>query len=319
MAIGDSYYITHDIDAFDDIKIIALCDEFGLEAYALYWLILEKMFPEESISLPYNDMTFRALKAKSKANCDIKSLIDRAIEYELFALEDGQFYSPSFVRRMETHLDRKAKRSEAGRKGGKASAKARKQKKESQASADESSSKDEAMLNDCSSKRQANVKQNQANVKQNQANEIEMKRNEIEMKRNELVVDDKSSTCSERSCDLSEPETDSFIDLPLNNKTMFAVTTEDVKQYRELYPAVNVEQELRNMRGWLDANPDKRKTPRGIRRFVNGWLAREQDKGGSYPSNKPRRLEPPRDYSQGKDFIELLEERRRKEAINAAQ
>jgi DnaD/phage-associated family protein len=172
MAIGDSYYITHDIDAFDDIKIIALCDEFGLEAYAIYWLILEKMFPEESISLPYNDMTFRALKAKSKANCDIKSLVDRAIEYELFVLKDGQFYSPSFVRRMETHLDRKAKRSEAGRKGGKASAKARKQKKESQASSNESSSKDEAMLNDCSSKRQANVKQNQAN-------EIEMKRNEL--------------------------------------------------------------------------------------------------------------------------------------------
>ncbi len=312
MAIGDSYYITHDIDAFDDIKIIALCDEFGLEAYALYWLILEKMFPEESISLPYSDMTFRALKAKSKASCDIKSLIDRAIEYELFALEDGQFFSPSFVRRMEKHLDRKAKRSEAGRKGGKASAKARKQKKESQASANESSSKNEAMLNDCQSKRQADVKQNQAN-------EIEMKRNEIEMKRNELVVDDKSSTCSERSCDLSEPETDSFIDLPLNNKTMFAVTTEDVKQYGELYPSVNVEQELRNMRGWLDANPDKRKTPRGIRRFVNGWLAREQDRGGSYPSNKPRKAEPPRDYSQGKDFIDLLKEREQREAMNAAQ
>lgn len=35
------------------------------------------------------------------------------------------------------------------------------------------------------------------------------------------------------------------------------------------------------MRGWLDANPQKRKTKRGIKAFVVRWLAKEQDKGGS--------------------------------------
>ena len=35
------------------------------------------------------------------------------------------------------------------------------------------------------------------------------------------------------------------------------------------------------MKGWLDANPTKRKTSRGIKRFVNSWLAKEQDKGGA--------------------------------------
>lgn len=34
------------------------------------------------------------------------------------------------------------------------------------------------------------------------------------------------------------------------------------------------------MRGWLDSNPDRRKTRRGVRRFVNSWLSQEQDKGG---------------------------------------
>ena len=33
------------------------------------------------------------------------------------------------------------------------------------------------------------------------------------------------------------------------------------------------------MRGWLMANPDRRKTKRGISRFINNWLSREQDKG----------------------------------------
>ena len=31
------------------------------------------------------------------------------------------------------------------------------------------------------------------------------------------------------------------------------------------------------------SNPTKRKTPRGVKRFVNSWLARAQDQGGSSP------------------------------------
>ena len=39
--------------------------------------------------------------------------------------------------------------------------------------------------------------------------------------------------------------------------------------------------ELRKMKGWCEGNPAKRKTRRGIVRFVNTWLAKEQDRGGS--------------------------------------
>ena len=38
-------------------------------------------------------------------------------------------------------------------------------------------------------------------------------------------------------------------------------------------------QELRKMKSWLDSNTSRRKTKRGILRFVNGWLSKEQDKG----------------------------------------
>ena len=44
---------------------------------------------------------------------------------------------------------------------------------------------------------------------------------------------------------------------------------------------MDVEQELRRMVAWLDSNPTKRKTRRGIERFINSWLARTQDSGGS--------------------------------------
>ena len=60
----------------------------------------------------------------------------------------------------------------------------------------------------------------------------------------------------------------------------------DIDSWAELYPAVNVIQELRKMKGWINSNPKKRKTEGGIKRFVNSWLAREQDRGGtSYGAN----------------------------------
>ncbi len=36
------------------------------------------------------------------------------------------------------------------------------------------------------------------------------------------------------------------------------------------------------MVAWSDSNPAKRKTRKGVERFINNWLSREQDKGGKY-------------------------------------
>lgn len=68
------------------------------------------------------------------------------------------------------------------------------------------------------------------------------------------------------------------ITIILNDKTEYPITEEDVATWRELYQAVDIMQELRKMKGWADANPSKRKTRGGIKRFINAWLAKEQDK-----------------------------------------
>jgi hypothetical protein len=70
-----------------------------------------------------------------------------------------------------------------------------------------------------------------------------------------------------------------FITLPLNDGTEFPVTEPMLVEYGELYPSVDVRQELRNQRGWLLSEPGKRKTKRGIKKFITGWLSREQDRG----------------------------------------
>lgn len=88
----------------------------------------------------------------------------------------------------------------------------------------------------------------------------------------------------------AEPQaarTPPVISLILNDGSFFDVLSTDVSKWETLYPNVDVPQQLRNMAGWCDANPTKRKTRGGVKRFITAWLAREQDKGGKAPQNKP--------------------------------
>ncbi|MDP1774237.1 MAG: helix-turn-helix domain-containing protein [Methylobacter sp.] len=72
------------------------------------------------------------------------------------------------------------------------------------------------------------------------------------------------------------------IKIPLNiSGTFHEIFESDIEKYSGLYPAVDVMQKLRNMVGWSDANPTKRKTKGGVKRFINSWLAKDQDRGGS--------------------------------------
>lgn len=89
----------------------------------------------------------------------------------------------------------------------------------------------------------------------------------------------------------AESEKSIFIKLTLNDKSEYEVTNSDVEEYQELYPAVDVKQQLRSMKGWCDANPSNRKTRNGIKRFINGWLSKEQNRAGvfkekSFDANK---------------------------------
>lgn len=79
-----------------------------------------------------------------------------------------------------------------------------------------------------------------------------------------------------------------FISLPLvTGSGSFDVTINYLNSLRQLYPAVDVEQEFRKMYAWLDSNPKNRKTERGIKRFITGWLGRAQDKAPAMRSAAP--------------------------------
>lgn len=130
----------------------------------------------------------------------------------------------------------------------------------------------------------------------------------------EPAAENRTKVETEPSCSQAELkvekepiQADVFIKLPLVNGDDYLVTREYVRELQGLYPAVNIEQALRSMRGWLDANPRNRKTPRGIKRFITGWIAREQDKAPrverrmSHPAQNKFNNFPQREY----DFDEL--------------
>lgn len=91
----------------------------------------------------------------------------------------------------------------------------------------------------------------------------------------ESIVEDSIDICSE--LENSEPP---VITLILNDKTEYGVMQKDIDTYKDLYPAVDVMQELKKMKGWCISNETKRKTRKGIKRFINSWLSTEQDRGG---------------------------------------
>ena len=46
------------------------------------------------------------------------------------------------------------------------------------------------------------------------------------------------------------------------------------------YPGLDVDHECRLAWAWLDANPDRRKTSRGMPRFLNNWMLRSRSNNG---------------------------------------
>ena len=119
-----------------------------------------------------------------------------------------------------------------------------------------------------------------------------------------LIQESKNPRIQESNTDSSEPPEATHEPEPaepavyqiiLNDKSYFGVTRAMIDEFQALYPAVDVEQEIRNMIGWSSSNPTKRKTLKGIRRFINNWLAREQDSGRG---KGPQKQNPIVDFTQ---------------------
>lgn len=151
MKKDQSYYFSHDVTASSDPKIVAMISEYGMIAYAWWWIILEKLASYEDYKLPLKRYTFLALDnelgVKNKENltcvehvfkqnehvfeqnelcsmCSFLFVNSLISDYELLACDDEYFWSPSLTRRLEfrkvKNEELREKRRLAGIKSGEA-------------------------------------------------------------------------------------------------------------------------------------------------------------------------------------------------------
>lgn len=64
---------------------------------------------------------------------------------------------------------------------------------------------------------------------------------------------------------------------PLANGREYPVYETLVREFKSAYPGVDIPAEFRKIRAWLVSNPTKRKTCKGMARFLNNWLSNAQN------------------------------------------
>lgn len=106
----------------------------------------------------------------------------------------------------------------------------------------------------------------------------------------------------------SESETGIYI--PLADGSTYEIPVDKMQIWEKAYPGVDMQQEFQKMIAWCHSNPTKRKTRRGIERFINFWLDKAQNQGCTYRQEQ-QRPEPEAETIPGKpryaaDFTEYL-------------
>ena len=117
---------------------------------------------------------------------------------------------------------------------------------------------------------------------------------ECRMKMNNENENDSSCPVSSQS-EAQDTQTEQiFVSIPIQRTTKddtqleFPVYERQVLEWIELFPAIDVRQELRAIYAWSVANQANRKTLQGAMKFITSWLIRAQNKGGSgYARGQP--------------------------------
>lgn len=151
----DVYYFSHDVNASNDPKIVAMESEFGVISYAWWWKLIEKLASSEDYRLPFKKYTFIALDKElgilnenerplnenerplnenehdffcsNESFSFINSLIH---DFELLDCDDEYFWSPSLIRRQEERRSKFEKKQEQRRLAGIKSGEARRKKEQ---------------------------------------------------------------------------------------------------------------------------------------------------------------------------------------------
>jgi hypothetical protein len=112
----DTYYFPHDFNAGSDEKILYLRSKFGMQAYGLYWVLIEIMHESSDSKLTCNLIDGIAYQI----NVDItflKEFYNECIAIELFVTDGVKYWSERVLRNKELLYEKRNLKSIAGKKG----------------------------------------------------------------------------------------------------------------------------------------------------------------------------------------------------------
>ena len=105
----DAYFFSHDSNAKDDPKCVMLIEQLGLEGYGIYWVLVETLRDQSNYKYPLALIPAIARRYNTTAE-KMKTVV---MNYNLFEIDDVNFFSLSLIERMKKLDDKRDKAREA--------------------------------------------------------------------------------------------------------------------------------------------------------------------------------------------------------------
>lgn len=114
----DVYYFSHDCNARNDEKILAMRSVYGLEGYAMYFMIVEILREQNDYKLKITKYIWSTLAMQMNTDASkVQKFVEDCInEFQLFVLKDEFLYSESLIKRMNLFKEISEVRSKAAKK-----------------------------------------------------------------------------------------------------------------------------------------------------------------------------------------------------------
>lgn len=114
----DVYYFSHDCNARNDEKILAMRSVYGLEGYAMYFMIVEILREQQDYKLKLTKYIWKTFSMQlGVEESQIKTFVGDCVdEFELLRIEDGFLLSDSLIKRMNLFKEISEIRSQAAKK-----------------------------------------------------------------------------------------------------------------------------------------------------------------------------------------------------------
>lgn len=254
-------WFKHDINTQRDIKIRKLLKAEGYLGYGLFWNIVEAIY----------DNGGSLTEKEAQEECELAgapAILRTLLDIGLLDNENGMITSKRITECIEEQAEISRIRKEAGAKG---------------------------LEKRWDSKRMANAKQMDSNCIASDgkglANHSKPIADKIREDKNNITNSELRSSlvCSEPSENGCRADSDDpvFLSIITNEKTGYPIRESDVERWTDAFPGVDVRATLKRIGTWSHDNPTKRKTSKGMMRFICNWLSKEQDRAGRIQITQP--------------------------------